>query len=619
MWNRFRRSRRASARRQAAALSPVRVEPLEGRTLLSAASSIVVQPAITVTADAGSGSISGYTPAQIKAAYGITGDGSGQTIAIVDAYNDPNIVKDLQTFSTQFGLNFDSANPSNTIQVVNQTGGSSLPATDGGWAQEVSLDVEWAHAIAPGAKILLVEAKSASLNDLLAAVNYAKGATGVSVVSMSWGSGEFSSEKGYDSYFTTSTGHQGVTFVASSGDSGYGAEWPASSPNVLAVGGTTLTLNSSGAYVSETAWSGSGGAYSSVEAEPTYQSSAGIASNGRKGVPDVSYDANPSTGFAVYDSYAYQGYSGWLEFGGTSAGAPQWAALIAIANQGRVASQKTTLDGATQTLPTLYSLYKSAYSSSFHDITSGGNGYTTGFGRRQVTVVNNAAKGYDTVTGLGSPVGGGILAALTGAASVGSAAATAAATTAGRAAVAAAAHVQSAFAQVQFAQQVAERPSDAAALVAEAAAPTATETAVKSWSLPALTPASPFAADVRVVAEAQPIALPAVMVESDGYVAAAEIGTAMLPTAVVSAAVATDGAAPSGTQWILPSASAPLYEAPIPTSEGPSADTKIAAAVGLGIAVLTYRYATNAERRQDAKKALQTSVRFFGEEPVPAF
>ena len=161
----------------------------------------------------------------------MAGTGAGQTIAIVDAYNDPNIKSDLQVFDNQFGI---AAPPS--FNVVNQTGGANLPAADAGWSMEIALDVEWAHAIAPGANILLVEANSSSINDLVGAVNYARQAPGVTTVSMSWGGSEFAGESTYDSYFTTPAGHAGVSFVAASGDSGGSGEWPAVSPNVLGGG-----------------------------------------------------------------------------------------------------------------------------------------------------------------------------------------------------------------------------------------------------------------------------------------------------------------------------------------------------------------------------------------------
>src|SRR5262249_50727787 len=160
-------------------------------------------------------------------------------IAIVDAYDDPNIAGDLQKFDAAFGL------PNPSFTKVNQTGGTKLPAANSGWATEIALDVEWAHAIAPGAKIVLVEANSSSMSDLMTAVNTARNYAGVVAVSMSWGGGEFSSEVNYDSYFTTPAGHTGVSFFASSGDTGAPASYPESSPNVVAVGGTTLHLNGS--------------------------------------------------------------------------------------------------------------------------------------------------------------------------------------------------------------------------------------------------------------------------------------------------------------------------------------------------------------------------------------
>ena len=205
-----------------------------------------------------------YTPAQISHAYGfdqlkplsngLTPTGAGQTIAIVDAFDDPTIAADLQTFDAQFGL------PDPTFTKVNQTGGTQYPPTDPNWVIEIALDVEWAHAMASGANILLVEANSDQLSDLLTAVNYASSQPGVSVVSMSWGCSEFAQETQLDSYFTTPAGHQGVSFVAATGDNAAPASWPATSPNVVAVGGTALkTLDSTGTYRSETGWNFGGG------------------------------------------------------------------------------------------------------------------------------------------------------------------------------------------------------------------------------------------------------------------------------------------------------------------------------------------------------------------------
>ena len=357
----------------------LKMESLEPRAMMSAslgANSILVQPNVQGTlAPLTSGpGVSVYTPAQIRAAYGFTGlseTGAGQTIAIVDAYGDSTLSADLHAFDQQFGL----ADPK--LSVENETGGTKLPGNNSGWDMEISLDVEWAHAIAPGANILLVEASSSSLNDLLSAVNTARNTAGVSVVSMSWGTSDFSGEATYNSYFTTPPGHTPVTFVASSGDSGAGASWPAIADNVLAVGGTTLKLTASGGYSSESAWSGSGGGYSTNETESSYLT--GMQSTGKQSDPDVAYDADPNTGFYVRSG------GNWYDVGGTSAGAPQWSALIALANQGRAAAGKAALTNADQTLMSLSS-------SDFHDITTGSNG------------AYKATTGYDVVTGRGTPI-----------------------------------------------------------------------------------------------------------------------------------------------------------------------------------------------------------------------
>jgi hypothetical protein len=345
----------------------------------------------------------GFTPAQLKQAYGINlisfsggtvaGDGTGETIAIVDAYDDPNIASDLHQFDVQFGL------PDPTFTKVNQSGGSTMPQADSGWAGEIAIDVEWAHAIAPKAKILLVEANSASWSDLSTAVRFAASQPGVAAVSMSFGGGEFSSETSMDSTFTTPSGHSGITFVASSGDSGAPVEFPAISPNVLSVGGTSLTLNSSGNYSTESAWSGSGGGISSFESQPSYQK--GIVTQGTtmRTNPDVSYDANPNTGIAVYDSY--QTSAPWQQYGGTSIAAPQWAAIIAIADQGRALAGLGALDGRSQTLPMLYGLP----ASDFHDVTSGSS---TGSPSEPATA------GYDLATGRGTPIANLVVAGLVG-------------------------------------------------------------------------------------------------------------------------------------------------------------------------------------------------------------
>ncbi len=328
------RSRR-SLQTGAPAQRRLRVESLESRLLLSATSPDLPNASYIHDAVAPyvSGGPSGYSPAQIRAAYGFSSvplDGAGTTIAIVNAYDNPNIAGDLQQFDAQFGL------PDPLLIKENQNGGTSgMPAPNPIWAGEIALDVEWAHAIAPRATILLVEANSASASDLMAAVNTARNAAGVVVVSMSWGAGEFSGENTFDSYFTTPAGHNGVTFVAASGDSGAGVSYPAASPNVVSVGGTSLTL-SGGSYGNESAWSGSGGGVSSQEAQPAYQKGVVPPSTTGRATPDVAFDADPSTGVAVYDSYdaSGSGSSGWEVYGGSSAAAPQWAALVAACRPG---------------------------------------------------------------------------------------------------------------------------------------------------------------------------------------------------------------------------------------------------------------------------------------------
>ena len=307
--------------------------------------------------------LSGYSPSQIRTAYGLpSSGGAGTTIAIIDAYDTPSIWTDLGNFSIQFNLPLPTSNNFEVIKMDPNTG------TDSGWAQETCLDVEWAHAIAPDAKILLVEAKNNSGSNLLSAVDYARNRPDVVAISMSWGSNEFPDEAYYDSRFTSS---YGAVFFASSGDNGAEVNWPASSANVVAVGGTTLNLTSDGTVISETGWNGSGGGISAFEAIPAYQTSYGLTTTNRT-VPDVSYNADLQTGVAGYCN------SSWYRFGGTSAGAPQWAAIHAL--------------GLSATNTNLYQKAKLAYSSYFRDITSGSNGNYT------------ASLGYDCVTGLGSPL-----------------------------------------------------------------------------------------------------------------------------------------------------------------------------------------------------------------------
>lgn len=386
------------------------VDTLEDRLLLSATasptfvmsghwSSSNLSPSVTPA------TVAPIDPAQMRAAYGVNsimfggtaGTGAGQTIAIVDAYNDPDIVSDAGKFNTQFGLQQFNVSGGPTLQVLNETGGTSLPSNSsaGGWDVEESLDVEWAHSIAPEANIILFEANSASYGDLLTAVQTAADHAGVSAVSMSWGGGEFSGETSYDSVFLTPNGHQGVTFLASTGDDGTPAGYPALSPNVVAVGGTSLDIDSSGDYLGESAWSDGGGGISQVESQPSYQvGKVNGTSSTHRTVPDVSMDADPNTGVYVLDSFA----GGWYQVGGTSLSCPMWAGLVSIANQGRALNGESSLNGLTQTLPTLYNLP----SSDFHDVTTGSNG------------TYSAGPGYDLTTGLGTPIANLLVPALAG-------------------------------------------------------------------------------------------------------------------------------------------------------------------------------------------------------------
>jgi subtilase family serine protease len=317
--------------------------------------------------------------------------GSGQTIAIVDAYDDPNIFSDADVFDHQFttviggSQSYYSAYGASTAWLTKVYASGSKPAGNTGWGQEISLDVEWAHAIAPQAKILLVEAASNSFADLLTADDKAV-ALGAAVISNSWGGGEFSGQTTYDSHFTAT----GVTFVFSAGDSG-NQSYPATSPYVVAVGGTTLSHDANYNWTGESGWSSGGGGVSAYEAKPSYQSGL---SYGNRANPDVAYDADPNTGVAVYDSYGSNFFNpAWNQYGGTSISAPQWSALLALTNQGRVSltQPKSVLDGVTQTLPALYAMTSDSNGTQLYDVTTGSNS------------VGSAGPGYDLVTGNGTP------------------------------------------------------------------------------------------------------------------------------------------------------------------------------------------------------------------------
>jgi len=416
------RTRKARSRKSAGFC----LERLEERAVLAVMVPMFSHPhpgSGTMTPAATSGP-TGFMAAAMRTAYGmdaikygsVSGDGTGQIIAIVDAYDWPSMTTDMTTFNTKMSL------PSCTLIKVNQTGQTtSLPTADtkGGWGVETAMDMEWAHAMAPKATLLLVEANSANDADLYTAVDTARNWPGVSAVSMSWGGDETSSDSSTDYHFTTPTSHTGVTFFSSSGDAGkYGSSassvivgYPAASPNVVAVGGTNLVTGTNNAWSSETGWGngttsytngGSGGGVSKYAAQPAYQkgvipTSMSGSSSPKRTLPDIAADADPNTGASVCSSYDYTTAAPWDVIGGTSLSSPMWAGMMAVFNQGRVANGLSSMDGKTEFLPKLYTLP----AADFHDVTSGNNGFA-------------AAAGYDMVTGRGTPIGPKIAADLAG-------------------------------------------------------------------------------------------------------------------------------------------------------------------------------------------------------------
>ena len=323
---------------------------------------------------------SGYGPADLQSAYNLPSStaGSGQTIAIVDAYNDPTAEADLAVYRSQYGLP-PCTTSNGCFKKIDQNGGTKYPRTNGGWAQEISLDLDMVSATCPNCNILLVEASSSSFANLGTAVNRAAATPGVSAISNSYG-GSDAPDSTYGSYYN----HPGIAVTASSGDAGYGVEFPASSHYVTAVGGTSLTRASNSRGWSETAWSGAGSGCSQYNAALSGQASVNTGCSMRA-VADVSAVANPSTGVAVYDSTSYQGISGWLVFGGTSVSSPIIASVYGLAGN------HSTIDNN----------YPYSHASSLYDVTSGSNGNCS------TTQWCNARTGWDGPTGLGTPNGTG--------------------------------------------------------------------------------------------------------------------------------------------------------------------------------------------------------------------
>ncbi len=323
---------------------------------------------------AAAGAPSGYNPVDLRSAYALansTTGGAGKTIAIVDAFDDPNAQSDLNVYRAQFGIPACTAVGA-CFRKVDQNGGTAYPTANVGWAEEISLDLDMASAICPKCKILLVEAKTSSIVNLGTAVNRAV-ALGANVVSNSYGGSEFSTEATYENAYYH---HPGVAVTVSSGDNGYGVQFPAASRYVTAVGGTTLTRSTNARHWTETAWSGAGSGCSAFEPKPTWQTDSGCA---RRTVADVAAVADPKTGVSVYDTY---GVGGWLKFGGTSVAAPIIGGVYA-------------LNGVAAT----FGSNPYAHRTALFDVIGGSNGSCGG------SYLCTAVAGYDGPTGLGTPNG----------------------------------------------------------------------------------------------------------------------------------------------------------------------------------------------------------------------
>jgi subtilase family serine protease len=344
----------------------------------------------------GSPTGSGYTPSDLRSAYHLAGtSGSGRTVAIVDAYDDPNAESDLAVYRRSYGLP-PCTTANGCFRKVNQNGQTSpLPPGDYGWAEEISLDLDMVSAACPDCHILLVEANSNKTTDLMKAEDQAAATPGVVSISNSWGESEDNTVTSDDYHFN----HPHVAITVSSGDSGYGVSWPASSPYVTAVGGTSLNKASNSRGWSETTWSGAGSGCSAYEPKPAWQHDSGCS---RRTVADVSAVADPYTGVAVYDTYnscgqtslcdlllslgLVQGTDGWIQVGGTSVSSPIIASIYALAGN---------------TASTVYGSYPYSHVSALNDVTSGSNGSCGG------SYLCTARPGYDGPTGLGTPSGTG--------------------------------------------------------------------------------------------------------------------------------------------------------------------------------------------------------------------
>jgi subtilase family serine protease len=321
---------------------------------------------------------SGLFPADLQSAYKLPSAtaGAGRTIAIVDAFDDPAAESDLGVYRSQFGLPA-CTTANGCFRKVDQNGGTRFPRKNASWAEEISLDVDMASAICPNCHILLVEATTNSFANLGTAVNRAA-AMGATAISNSYGGGD-ASDAANGSFYN----HPGIAVTASSGDGGFGVEYPASSSFVVAVGGTSLTRSATARGWSESAWSGAG---SGCSAFNTAIPSASTFNTGcpRRAVADVSAVADPNTGVAVFDSIPFQGFSGWLVFGGTSVSSPIIASVYGLAGNA------ATIDAND---------FPYQHSTALFDVTTGSNGTCT------PTQLCQARAGWDGPTGLGTPNG----------------------------------------------------------------------------------------------------------------------------------------------------------------------------------------------------------------------
>lgn len=330
----------------------------------------------------------GETPASLRAVYNVPSTGGSNVIVIVDAYDYANALSDFNTFATQFGLPTETSSNAfssnnKVFQVVYASGSKPNNNTLAGkilapgWNLEASLDIQWAHAMAPKAKIILMECNSSSNNDLGKGIQVANTLANVKEVSMSFGGSETASETSSDNVFSKS----GIVYVCSSGDTGGAIQYPAASPKVVAVGGTTLNRNGSGVFTSETGWADSGGGSSAYEARPSYQNAISSIVGSKRGVPDCSLDADPNSGASVYNTV----YGGWVVVGGTSFSAPAMAGIINLCGTANGNFANSSADELTR-------IYSNLGTVNYRDIVTGTAGSFS------------CKSGWDFVTGVGSTI-----------------------------------------------------------------------------------------------------------------------------------------------------------------------------------------------------------------------